>query len=466
MRGPAVSAANSRTPYEVSRMIDSPRKAAFDLLVAVREDDAYANLRWPKILEAYDLHGRDAAFATDLAYGTLRQQGTYDAIVDNISTRPLADIDPAIVDVLRLGCHQILSMRVPDHAAVDSSCELARAIGYEDAGRIGFINGVLRKVAAKDRETWLTDIASGEDDASVATATSHPEWIVSAIRESLSVGREVSPQELRRALEADNTPARPTLAVRSTASEPDKRAECLSPGRWSPLALSVDSGIPGDLPIVREGKAIVQDEGSQLVVQALLAVPVDPPESAWLDMCAGPGGKAALLADAAAAAGVQLQAVELHEHRAQLVRSLVGRVDVDVTVGDALSRPWGSRFFDRILLDAPCTGIGALRRRPEARWRRQAGDVRELTATQRGLLDTGLSSLRSGGVLGYVTCSPHVAETVDVVEEVLLHRDDTEIIDARPYFPGVEELGGGPHVQLWPHIHGTDAMHLTLLRRR
>lgn len=448
-------------------MIDKPRAAAYELLAAVREEDAYANLRWPRILDANGLQGRDAAFATDLAYGTLRRRGLYDAIVERASNRPVADIDPEIVDVLRLGSHQILNMRVPDHAAVDSSCELARSIGYQDAGRIGFINGVLRKIAAKDESAWLAEVAPGRDDASLGIATSHPEWIVTAIREALVAHQGVPPTtaDLKEALAADNAPARPTLAMRASASQEDRDIAGLSAGRWSTRAATVDSGVPGDVSIVREGKAIVQDEGSQLVVQALLEVPVSPPETAWLDMCAGPGGKAALLADAAAAAGVELQAVEIHQHRAELVRALVGDVPIDITVGDALTRPWGSRFFDRILLDAPCTGIGALRRRPEARWRRQPSDVRALTSTQRALLDVGLSSLRTGGVLGYVTCSPHVAETVDVVDEVLLHRDDVEVVDARRYLAGVPSLGPGPHVQLWPHLHGTDAMHLTLLRR-
>ena len=448
-------------------MIDSARRAAYELLATVRDDDAYANIAWPGIIERHDLVGRDAAFATDLAYGTLRWQGFYDAVAAACTSRPWRDVDPALVDVIRLGIHQILAMRVPDHAAVDSSCELARSIGYHDSGRIGFVNGVLRAVARRDAREWESEVTGARrGDAALAVATSHPQWVVSAIRESLALhlGDAPTDEQVREALLADNVPARPTIAYLGDVGEREPGVEA---GRWSPIAGVVESGMPGALESVREGRAIVQDEGSQLAVEALLAVPVSPPEAAWLDMCAGPGGKAALLAAAAMRRKVALVAVEVHPHRADLVRTLIPReAPVEMITADATTRPWGSRFFDRVLLDAPCTGLGALRRRPEARWRRRESDVVTLAPLQRRLLDVGLSSLRSGGVLAYVTCSPHIAETVDVVEEVLLHRDDIEVLDARDYLPRVPQLGPGPHVQLWPHVHGTDAMHIALMRRR
>jgi 16S rRNA (cytosine967-C5)-methyltransferase len=448
-------------------VIDQSRLAAYELLKSVRVEDSYANIAWPRILKSHELMGRDAAFATDLAYGTLRWQGRYDAIAQVCAARPWEQVDPELRDVIRLGIHQLVAMRVPDHAAVDSSCELARSIGYHDKGRIGFVNGLLRSVSRKNPHEWdeeLSSQRSGKD--SLATLTSHPQWIVDAIADALTVHyqAEVSEEQLRAALEANNVPSRPTLALRGASTERDPG---LSAGRWLPGAAVVDAGIPAEIPAVATGQAIVQDEGSQLVVAALLSVPVDPPESAWLDMCAGPGGKAVLLADAATESGINFQAVELHEHRAKLVGQLIGDgSSAEVVTADATTRPWGSRFFDRVLLDAPCTGIGALRRRPEARWRRSPSDLVNLVKVQRRLLDVGLSSLRSGGVLGYVTCSPHVSETLDVIEEVLVHRDDVEVLDARECLSHVPDLGPGPHLQLWPHIHGTDAMHLSLLRRR
>jgi 16S rRNA (cytosine967-C5)-methyltransferase len=230
-----------------------------------------------------------------------------------------------------------------------------------------------------------------------------------------------------------------------------------------------EGGDPSGVPAVHEGRAGVQDEGSQLVAAALAAVPLDGRDTRWLDGCAGPGGKAALLAALAAGRGAELVAAEKQPHRARLVaRSLKGNPGpYQVVVADGTRPVWVEGSFDRVLVDVPCTGLGALRRRPEARWRRQARDVPGFGPLQRGLLAEALRAVRVGGVVGYATCSPHLAETRAVVDDVL--RDArgpaAERIDARPYLPGVPALGDGPDIQLWPHLHGTDAMFLSLLRR-
>jgi len=219
---------------------------------------------------------------------------------------------------------------------------------------------------------------------------------------------------------------------------------------------------------------VVQDEGSQLVALALTRVPVDGDGHRWLDLCAGPGGKAALLGGLVAIEGGTLDAVEPAEHRAELVRRAVDGLPVAVHVADGRSAPLPDAAFDRVLVDAPCTGLGALRRRPEARWRRRPEDVAELTRLQRELLTAALRHVRPGGVVAYITCSPHLAETVGVVAAVSRRRGKqaadgegiaVEQLDARAYLPDVPDLGPGPAVQLWPHRHGTDAMFLALLRR-
>jgi 16S rRNA (cytosine967-C5)-methyltransferase len=215
---------------------------------------------------------------------------------------------------------------------------------------------------------------------------------------------------------------------------------------------------------VRSGAAGVQDEGSQLAALALTRVPLDGPDAAWLDLCAGPGGKAALLA-AVRPPGVTLAAADRAPHRAELVRqALTGRDDVEVLVADGREPPWPEASFDRVLLDAPCTGLGALRRRPEVRWRRTADDVASLVTLQTELLDSALRSVRVGGIVAYVTCSPHTAETVGVVEAIV-GRGDVEVVPVAPLFPEVPDMARGDFGQLWPHRHGTDAMFLALLRR-
>jgi 16S rRNA (cytosine967-C5)-methyltransferase len=223
----------------------------------------------------------------------------------------------------------------------------------------------------------------------------------------------------------------------------------------------LESGSPTSLAPVRENRAGVQDEGSQLVALALAAVPVEGRDERWLDMCAGPGGKAALLGALAAGRGARLVAAELQPHRARLVARAVGTTALTV-VADGVTPAWAAGAFDRVLVDAPCSGLGALRRRPEARWRRRPSDVEQLHQLQVSLLRKAIQAVRPGGVVAYVTCSPHLRETRDVVQEVL--GADVDRVDARPFLPRVDGLGDGPDVQLWPHRHGTDAMHLTLLR--
>jgi 16S rRNA (cytosine967-C5)-methyltransferase len=367
-------------------------------------------------------------------------------------------------------------MRVPAHAAVSATVDVVRAeIGQ---GAAGFANAVLRRVAELDLAGWLDRIVPPDADADtrLALTTSHPVWIVRALRDALAFsGRDAG--ELPALLAADNAAPAVTLAALpglATSAELGGQA-----GALSPAAVRL-AGPPDALRAVRDGRARVQDEGSQLVALALAAAPLVGPDARWLDLCAGPGGKSALLGAVLAQRhldGTRLVANEVSPHRAELVRRSVAGVEravpglVDIRVGDG--RDVGEAepaAFDRVLVDAPCTGLGALRRRPEARWRRAPGDLATLGPLQRQLLRSALDAVRPGGVVAYVTCSPHPAETRIVVDDVLRKRGDVERIDTRDAVLAVSDhratgLGDGPDVQLWPHVHGTDAMYLALLRR-
>lgn len=414
---------------------------------AVRVDDAYANLALASALAEHGLTDRDAAFVTELASGTIRRQGTYDAILDRCIDRPLRNVQAKVLDCLRLGSHQLLAMRVPDHAAIDTTVDLVR--DRADSGAAGFANAVLRKVAATDLNGWLEQV--GPDPAVVH---SHPAWVVDALREAL--GQD----ELEDLLAADNVPPRVTLAARpGRATREELPGE---PTSYSPYGVVLEGSAPGDVPAVVEGRAGVQDEGSQLVAHALATAPMDGRDERWLDLCAGPGGKAALLAAIGRERGSGLVAVEKHEHRAGLVRGALGDTGTVLTA-DGTAPPLEEGSFDRVLVDAPCTGLGALRRRPEARWRRRPSDLDDLVPLQRALLDSALRLARPGGVVLYATCSPMLAETRDVVAGA----EGAEVVDVRPLLPGVTGADGPlpGTAQLWPHRHGTDAMFLALLRR-
>jgi len=448
---------------------DPVRLLAFEALRAVHERDAYANLVLPPLLrearEKGSFDGRDAALATELVYGTLRRQGTYDAIIAACVDRPLREVDPPVLDVLSLGAHQLLSTRIPSHAAVSATVELARVVLGD--GRAKFVNAVLRRIAADDLDGWLRTVAPPYEEAPeehLGIVHAHPRWIVSALWDALGGGRK----DIEDLLAADNARPEVTLVARpGRATTEELLTGDAAPGRWSPYAVRLaEGGDPGAIDAVREGRAGVQDEGSQLVALALANAPLEGSDRRWLDGCAGPGGKAALLGALAAGRGAALLAAERQPHRARLVdRALHGNPGpYQVVTADGTRPAWRPGTFDRVLVDVPCTGLGALRRRPEARWRRRPEDLAGLAPLQRGLLTEALRAARTGGVVGYATCSPHPAETRSVVDDVLKH-ESAELIDARPLLPGVPALGDGPDVQLWPHLHGTDAMYLALLRR-
>ncbi len=471
-------------------MPDLPRAAAYAVLQAVSEADAYANLVLPRQLAAAGLTGRDAALATELGYGTLRATGTLDEVVRRCASRDLDEIDVAVLNLLRLGAYQLLRTRIPTHAAVATTVDLARASGQGRAA--GFVNAVLRKVSARDYAGWCDELARGASPlGALAIRYSHPGWIVAAFADALNAEQHADaldadvqdaeqyadavnadgaalPDELAAALAADDErPETHLIGWPGRISQAELAAEADGqPGPYSPYAVRLGSGgEPGALAAVRQHRAGVQDEGSQLCALALAALPLAGPDQRWLDLCAGPGGKAALLAGLAADRGARLTANELHPHRAELVARATEGWDVEITVGDARAWRPDERGFDRVLLDAPCTGLGALRRRPEARWRRSPADLPELVALQADLLEAALRLVRPGGLVGYVTCSPHLAETRHQVEQLLAGGAPVELVDARPAFAGVPGTGASPMVQLWPHRHGTDAMFFAALRR-
>jgi 16S rRNA (cytosine967-C5)-methyltransferase len=457
---------------------------ALAVLRAVTDRDAYANLLLPSLLAERGLHGRDAALATELSYGTLRGRGTYDAVLAACSTRALAGIDPPLLDVLRLGTHQLLATRIGAHAAVDTSVSLAAAVA--GPGAAGFANAVLRRVATHDLDSWITAVAPDRAVNPVgylAVKTSHPGWIVAAVSQALGEEPVTGLPLTEVALAANST--RPQVALCATpglASQADLIARGGQAAQWSPFGIYLAGGDPGGIPEIRQGRAAVQDEASQLAALALTRAGTIPGGTAsggagtagggrWLDLCAGPGGKARLLAGLAAGSGARLVAADVREHRARLVReATVATGAASAIVADGTRPAWLPGAFDRVIADVPCSGLGALRRRPDARWRKSPADVAALGPLQRALLRSAVDAARPGGVIAYVTCSPHVAETREVVRDVVAARRDVTVLDAPALLSEVPDLAcpapGGAYAQFWPHRHGTDAIFLALLQRR
>lgn len=444
--------------------MDPARGVALDALRAITGQGAYANLVTAELIDSHHLEPRDAAFTTELVFGVCRMLGSYDAVIEAAGGRRLGTLQPAVVDVLRLGTHQLLGMRVPPRAALAATVDLA---GVRIGERVtGVVNAILRRVAARSLPDWLGELSAGlPRDQALGLQHGHPAWIVRAYAELLP------PEEVEAALIANNVPAVPMLVVRPGLCELDELlAAGAQPARWSPWGAS-RAGHPGQVPAVREGRAGVQDEGSQLV--CLAATRAQSPTGRWLDLCAGPGGKSALLRGLATARGSWLLSSEQQPHRAGLVAGALRGYPTGDQAGGAVicadgTRPaWRGSSFAMVMADVPCSGLGALRRRPEARWTHPEGIIAELAGLQRSLARTGWEALQPGGLLAYVTCSPHPAETLGVLRD-LVAATGAVLEDAPALLP---ELPGARHplesrcLQLWPHRHGTDAMFCALLRK-
>lgn len=435
---------------------DAPRLLAFDLITEVNRNEGYSNLLLPQALTSSSLEERDRNLVTELVYGTLRMQGKHDWVLAQISDRPWSEVDPGITDVARLGVHQIHEMRIPDHAAVAATVEVARKrVGESKAS---FVNALLRSVARRSIDDWFAPLVDIKDPVSrMSIQYSHPEWIISAYYDLLKDWDQVEA-----ALVINNIPARPTLvAWPGYSTQDDLIALGAEATTYSQLGARW-KGNPGSLELIRHRLAGVQDEGSQLVATVFASVASG---GTWLDLCAGPGGKAALLSSIAAQRGVAFTANEISTPRAELVKRVVH--GARVWTGDGREIATHHESFDAILIDAPCTGLGALRRRPEVRWRRTLTDLRELTQLQRELVKSAIGSLKNGGVLGYATCSPHLAETTVQVNDILKHYPEMKLVDLAPYLPdSLTDATRDSAMALWTHRHGTDAMYLAVLRKK
>ncbi|HJG43649.1 RsmB/NOP family class I SAM-dependent RNA methyltransferase [Corynebacterium phoceense] len=438
--------------------VDAPRAVAFDTLLRVETDDAFANLVLPKALRKAKLEGRDAAFATELSYGTLRALGVLDAVIARCATRGLEAMAREVHTALRLGTYQVLYTRVEPHAAVDTTVRLVEAAGHEQAK--GFANGIMRTITRTTPEAWLNRLAPAGEIPALAFKHAHPAWIAESFSRVLGLG------ELEEALDADSQ--RPLVHLVARPGEISAEELALmtgfEEGKYSPYAVYMEHGDPGDLEPVQQGLAAVQDEGSQLIARAVAEAPIEGSDGGrWLDLCAGPGGKAALMGALARIEGARVDAVEVSPHRAELVRKTTDGLPVDVHVADGRT-PGLEPGFDRVLVDAPCSGLGALRRRPEARWRKEEEDIGKLAPLQFELLSSALNLVRPGGIVVYSTCSPDLRETRAIVDRAKEELGAVEL-DAHELIPDMGDTGRELSVQMWPHRHGTDAMFFAALRR-
>ncbi len=420
------------------------RRAALRALQAVDERGTWSNLAVPDAVGGLDL-ARDRAFASHLAYDSLRWEGTLDWALGHHLRRPLGDVEPVLRRILRLGALQLLRTDVPARAAVSTSVALAREAvpPGRQKGAGGFVNGVLRSLA-RGLETLPWPDAEREPEEHLARTTAHPRWVVADLLARYPAER------VRAILEADDVS--PGVTLRATGDREEliaelRAVEVEARAGGLPEAVRAPGADPRRLAAVQQGRAVVQDEASMHVARATGAGPGER----ILDLCAGPGGKTTHLAGLVGPTG-RVVAVELHEHRARLIERAAAslQVAVDVRVGDATDPPLGAdEKFDAVLVDAPCTGLGTGRRRPEIRWRRGPDDVAELAELQRRLLLAATRHLAPGGRLTYSVCTWTAGETDGVAD--VLASDGGLVEESRR--------------QLLPDTEDTDGMYIATWRR-
>lgn len=445
--------------------VSPARAAAFEVLLRIDATNAYASellhsSRFAKLSPA------DHGLLTEIVMGVLRWRGLLDKHIAEHSTQPLVKVDREVLTALRLGAYQLLFLdRIPRHAAVNESVELVKQARKRSAA--GMVNAVLRK------------IANGPHDRN---DVSHPDWLVE--RWTRTYGADVA----RRICDYDNAAPKQAVWVPSL-THPSKTAKGgplsslgssnpelnelmtdsirLEPGNLLATAFTVSSGDITQTKAFRERRLIIQDEASQLV--ALLV----GKGNTILDCCAAPGGKTRIMAEQNP--GSMIVAIELHPHRAALLKKLVSSDNVRVIAADTRRLPLDKKF-DRILVDAPCSGTGTLARNPEIKWRLETEDTSRLQGYQVEILAAAMNHVAPGGRLIYSTCSLEPEENERVIEKALAANPDFRLIDCLSelqrlkenhelVIENMESLLSGPYLRTIPGVHPSDGFFAAILEK-
>lgn len=446
----------------------SAREVALDVLVRVEQQGAYSNLLLGSSLQKAELSREDTGLATELVYGTLSRMITLDFVLGGFVSKGLAKLEPWVRGLLRISLYQIMYLdRIPSHAAVNEAVNIAKRRGHQ--GISGMVNGVLRSVLRVGELPVLPEGLSREERISILH--SHPLWMVQRWSE------EYGPDTAEAMCAANNEPPAVSVRVNTTMiSRAALLAELTASGldavesELSPFGLVIRGG--GNLALTswyRDGYLSVQDESSMLVAEAVA------PEAGMkvLDCCAAPGGKSAHMGELMKDQG-HILANDLHEHKAKLIAEQAARLGLESIMtasGDALklAESHVPASYDRILLDAPCSGLGVIRRKPDLKWRKQPEDVAGIAALQRELLQSVSRLLKPGGVLVYSTCTTEQEENSRVVAEFLEHNPDFASVSFQsPVWERVKgtALAKGEGIQLLPHHYGSDGFYIARLQRR
>ncbi|WP_145045440.1 16S rRNA (cytosine(967)-C(5))-methyltransferase RsmB [Paenibacillus xylanexedens] len=443
----------------------SARNVAVKVLSAVEQDGAYSNLELNRRLKEADLSPADVGLATELVYGTIARLNTLDYYLERYVAKGVSKLQPWVRSLLRISVYQMLYLdRIPEHAVVSEAVNLAKKLGHQ--GVSGMVNGVLRNMIRNRDELRIPEHLPAAER--IALEHSHPLWMVE--RWIAQYGEETAEAICR----ANNEPPAVSVRVNTTMTtreklmrEMENTGANVEPSRLSPDGILVRSG--GNMALTswyRDGLLSVQDESSMLVAEA-----VAPEEGQTvLDCCAAPGGKTAHMAEKMQDRG-RIIANDLHAHKRQLIMDQADRLGlgcIDAVTGDALdlNERYAAASFDRILLDAPCSGLGVIRRKPDVKWTKSPEDIEDISGLQRELLDRVAPLLKPGGVLVYSTCTIEPAENEMMVSDFLRRHPEFEAADSTWSDTSLAEwksVNGG--VQILPQYAHSDGFYIARLIR-
>lgn len=443
------------------------RELALDALIRIEQDGAYSNLAVGRLLEAHSLSRKDAALMTELVYGTIQRKNTLDFYVSRFVADSARRLEPWVAHLLRLSFYQLVYLdRIPPHAAVNEAAAIAKKRGHK--GIAGLVNAVLRRALREPERLKLPERLPPA--AQIALAHSHPEWLVARWM------RQFGEETARRICEANNAPPQPAIRVNPLRASRDALLERLRrdgiaarPSAIAPAGIVLgDGGPPAAHPGFAEGLFSIQDESSMLAAELL----APEPGMTVLDCCAAPGGKTAHIAEKMENRGIVI-ANDLHPRKIRLIEQQLERLGITCVrteTGDAAMLPgrFAPASFDRILLDAPCSGFGVIRRKPDLKWRKREADIAAIAALQAKLLDAAAGLLKPGGLLVYSTCTLEREENEEQVAAFLArHPDFAPDEGAAERLPALRASFGGPGMlRLFPHDFGSDGFFFAALRKR
>ncbi|MBY6036145.1 16S rRNA (cytosine(967)-C(5))-methyltransferase RsmB [Fictibacillus nanhaiensis] len=449
-------------------MDNNIRAIALDVLLKVEQNQAYSNLQLNQALQKANVKQIDKGLITSIVYGTIQRKNTIDFYLDQLLNKPIKKKDRWVLTLLRLSIFQMLYMdRVPDHAIIHEAVEITKHRGHQ--GLAGLVNGILRKLQREGTETMDKKLGEGAERA--ALEYSMPQWLFE--RWSDQFGLEDAKKMGETNLLASPVTARVNTMLTNREEvilQLQEEGIVAVEGELSPEAIIIQEGYLPESNVYKKGWVTIQDESSMLVAKAVAPVPGEK----ILDACAAPGGKSTHMAEMMKSKG-KVVSLDLHEHKIDLIKNQAARLgleNIHASVLDArkVNDEFESQSFDKVLVDAPCSGFGVIRKKPDLKWSKSEEDVSRLSVIQKDILQSASQMVTAGGVLVYSTCTVDNEENKQVADWFLENQTDFEwdsqFSEKMPINVRGFIIEGRSDLQIMPHYFNSDGFYIAAFRKK